>query len=140
MEIAVQEARLFLRTDTNIPTDCDVEVSLTNFFDIKPNLNEEKFDFVYDYTFLCALDPSIRTNWAAQMSNIIKPKGELLTLIYPIRSTEGGPPFSVSLELYKELLIPHGFECKRLEMLPPELCHAGREGLSGIGRWIKSEN
>ena len=100
VEIAVEAAREYLKTEANIPQDCEVEVSLTNFFDIKPEKVDDMYDFVYDYTFLCALDPSIRKDWAAQMSNIIKPNGELLTLIFPIRDTEGGPPYSVSLELF----------------------------------------
>lgn len=112
-------------------------MKLLNFFDIKPESIEEKFDFVYDYTFLCALDPSIRVDWAKQMSEIIKPNGLLVTLIYPILEKEGGPPFKVSLELIKSLLEPVGFEQLELAMLPPELCHPGREQTSGIGRWKK---
>ena len=39
----------------------------TDFFHL--NVKEGKwaggFDFVYDYTFLCALQPEMRDNWAA---------------------------------------------------------------------------
>ncbi len=122
-------------TEQNIPGTNRVEVKLMNFFDIKPENDDEKFDFVYDYTFLCALDPSVRVDWAAQMASIIKPGGELFTLIFPITTKVGGPPFAVTLDLYSSLLLPVGFDCLHLEMLPPELCHRGREGMSGIGRW-----
>ena len=105
-----------------------------NFFDLSAD-ESEKFDFVYDYTFLCALDPTIREYWAQKMSDIIRVGGELLTLIYPIDEHEGGPPFKVSLELVRDLLLPVGFEQMELRMLPDELCHPGREGRSGIGRW-----
>lgn len=124
------------------------EFDVTSFFDLNlsaPNL----FDFVYDYTFLCALDPSIRTDWATKMSQIIKSGGELLTLIFPIIDDESytsGPPFKVTLETYSDLLIPAGFECLELRDLPPELSHEGRDGQSkrnsnsfagssAVGRW-----
>lgn len=54
---------------------------------------------------------------------------------------EGGPPYKVSLESVKSLLEAEGFICQKLELLPPELCHKGRDGsgnwnaASGIGHW-----
>jgi SAM-dependent methyltransferase len=113
-----------------------------SFFEVDATDPNYKFDFIYDYTFLCALDPSVRNYWAEQMARLVKPGGVLLTLIYPIRPPDDkGPPFSVSLELLRELLQPVGFECLELDMLPAQLCHEGRDGseegrgTSGIGRW-----
>lgn len=116
-----------------------------DFFDLD---ELEKFDFIYDYTFLCALDPSIRTDWAEKMAKLTAPGGILMTLIYPIISVrEGGPPFKVNLALLEELLLPVGFKKLELQLLPPELCHPGRGdggsdgpvdgAVSGIGRWEK---
>lgn len=129
---------------------------LVNFFDVVPSTDAEKFDFIYDYTFLCALGPSIRQDWARKMSELMKPGGELLTLIFPINADREGtihPPFPVTLELLKGLLEPVGFECLELRLLPKELCHPGRDGTeenaitgmngekiigkSGVGRWRK---
>jgi methyl halide transferase len=116
----------------------------TSFFDMDGKDPENQFDFIYDYTFLCALDPSIRLDWSHKMAELVKPGGELLTLIFPIlQDKKGGPPFEVSLSLVKDLLEPVGFECLELEMLPPELCHENRDGsgpntpASGVGRWRK---
>ena len=114
-----------------------------NFFDLD---ELEKWDFIYDYTFLCALDPSIRTQWASKMAALVKPGGMLLTIIFPITKKDGGPPFEMSLEIVQSLLVPVGFEKVELGLLPPELCHQGRgdgkEGpfnaISGIGRWIRT--
>jgi len=47
----------------------------------------------------------------------------------------GGPPFAMTIDLVSELLVPIGFKASKLEMLPDELCHAGREGKSAIGVW-----
>jgi methyl halide transferase len=119
-------------------------------------------DLVYDYTFLCAIPPVMRGQWAAKMASLVKPGGELLTLIFPIcdkvrrsqgkdkvrlpgraekcstldpawAAQEGGPPYRMSMELVKSLLEPVGFESFFLEDLPPELSHPGREGKGNWG-------
>lgn len=74
------------------------------------------------------------------MADIVNIGGELLTLIYPIIEKEGGPPFAVSIDAVRDLLVPVGFEPFQLEYLPLELCHEGRNGENGsprsaIGRW-----
>lgn len=137
---------------------------LQNFFDLPV---EDKYDFVYDYTFLCALDPSIREDWAKKMAGLVKPNGLLMTVIFPIWQLppqfevdkqgdlgsmlpangprpDSGPPFKVSLEVVKQLLEPLGFECEELRMLTPEESHPGRDGggdglrpYSGVGMWRK---
>lgn len=127
----------------------NADFQTTSFFEVDVSDESNRFDFIYDFTFLCALDPSVRTDWAEQMAKLTKPNGELLTLIYPIRAPDSlGPPFQVSLELYKELLLPVGFECLELDLLPAELCHKGCDGTandptdtvhykanSGYGHW-----
>ncbi|KAF2925255.1 hypothetical protein DAI22_06g038550 [Oryza sativa Japonica Group] len=50
-----------------------------DFFKWKPS---EQFDLIFDYTFFCALDPSLRLAWAETVSGLLKPHGELITLIY----------------------------------------------------------
>ena len=149
VEKAVLDANVYLKSlpDNLRPPVGKGEVKVANFFDLPATKLEDKWNFIYDYTFLCALDPSIRTDWAKKMAELIHPGGELLTLIFPISETkEGGPPFRVSLEVVKNLLEPVGFRSFQLEILPSELCHPGRDGItkgdnfdasyfSGIGRW-----
>jgi hypothetical protein len=124
------------------PDRKNFELKVESFFDISVE-ESMKFDFIYDYTFLCALDPSIRNEWALKMAELIKQGGELFTLIYPIGEKEGGPPFQVSLDIVRNLLEPVGFQSIYLDYLPSELCHPGRDGngetklTSGIGRWIR---
>ena len=111
---------------------------------ISERLEEEnKFTFIYDYTFFCAITPDKREAWAHQMQALLVPgTGLLMTLIFPVCEKEGGPPYRVSLEGMKELLEPWGFLAETLEMLPPDLCHPGRDGTtgqwkaaSGVGLW-----
>ncbi|CAM9128467.1 unnamed protein product, partial [Ectocarpus fasciculatus] len=118
----------------NVPADKkppreSVVYSTTSFFDL-PEEADSKFQFVYDYTFFCALDPSVRQQWAEKMAAVVAPGGELCTIIFPIGEKEGGPPFRVSLDDYKSVLSPVGFECVQLELLPPHLCHKGRDGVT----------
>ena len=138
VEKAVNEANEYLKENNVNPAEGEVKVM--DFFSLEP---DEKFDFIYDYTFLCALDPTIRNLWAEQMAQLVKPGGELFCLIFPINEEkESGPPFKVNLELVKSLLDKE-FECKQLEMLDKALCHKDRDGsnpalgASGIGRFIK---
>jgi hypothetical protein len=80
------------------------------------------------------------------MSELVKVDGELLCLVYPIMEKEGGPPFAMSLDYVEQLCFPEfvpfsGFAyegplrslpwsnaARAIEMLPPELCHSGRDG------------
>ncbi|KAJ5108943.1 hypothetical protein N7456_005618 [Penicillium angulare] len=57
-----------------------------------------KFDMAYDYTFLCAIDPSQRRNWAKSMGQIIKPGGLLICLEFPLYKDPKlpGPPWGLN--------------------------------------------
>jgi protein-L-isoaspartate O-methyltransferase len=77
--------------------------STDDFFQIQPPAGG--FDLIYDYTFLCALDPAQRVQWAETMRRLIKPKtGELVTLIFPLGEYEGGPPHAMSKQLVSGLI------------------------------------
>jgi len=45
-----------------------------DFFKWNP---EDKFDLIFDYTFFCAIDPSMRKAWGQKMRDILNPDGEL---------------------------------------------------------------
>ena len=114
-----------------------------DFFKLGVEKEEDKFTFIYDYTFFCAISPEKREAWARQMQALLAPgTGVLMTLIFPVCEKEGGPPYRVSLQGMKDLLEPLGFEAETLEMLPPNSCHPGRDGTSGqwkaasgVGLW-----
>ena len=91
-----------------------------------------------DYTFLCALKPEMREAWAKQMRQLLAPGGELLTLIFPLKSFHpdptAGPPYLMSVDLVKGLLEPLGFISTELKPVPEDMSHSGRGGLEWIGR------
>ena len=84
-----------------------VTVECGDFFEMAGG---RKFDFIWDNTFLCALEPAAREDWAAQMRRLLADDGELLTCVFPIGPRDGGPPFAMSVELVRSLLEPAGFE------------------------------
>eukprot|EP00605_Chrysophyceae_sp_TOSAG23-4_P002365 GSChrysophyteH1.ASY1.ANO1.2613.1 assembled CDS len=122
-----------------------LEFKCMSFFDLESDVPEKLFDFIYDYTFLCALDPRVHGRWKEKMAELVKPNGELLCIVFPVMKKSGGPPFQMSLE-YVEDLLPWSSAARAIEMLPPELCHQGRDGqgddnsaASGIIRFRRVE-
>ncbi|KAK5107691.1 hypothetical protein LTR62_000885 [Meristemomyces frigidus] len=57
-----------------------------------------KFDLVYDYTFLCALLPESRKDWATRMAELVKPGGYLICLEFPLwkDNRSPGPPWGMT--------------------------------------------
>ena len=97
-----------------------------------------QYDLVYDCTFLCAIPPSRREEWATQMSKLIKPGGEIVSLVFPLGDYEGGPPFALSTKIVEDLLTPAGFEVVSLTEVPEEkLARTYPRGLRGeyLYRW-----
>jgi hypothetical protein len=124
-----------LRDEYGVPSD-QADVRTGNFFEFTP---ETQFDLVWDYTFLCAIEPEMRDQWAAKMHELISPAGELVTLIFPIRTLDAlpepdadGPPYPMHPELVSDLLQGR-FENIALD--PVETSHEGREGMEWLGRW-----
>eukprot|EP00761_Pharyngomonas_kirbyi_P004405 gb/GECH01004409.1/.p1 GENE.gb/GECH01004409.1/~~gb/GECH01004409.1/.p1 ORF type:complete len:217 (+),score=65.01 gb/GECH01004409.1/:1-651(+) len=128
--VAIKEAESL--RDSNGIKPSTAEFFSGDFFEYNP---EEKFDLIYDYTFLCALPPEMRESWASKMFELLKDNGELLTMIFPVVEKEGGPPYAMSPELVKELVEPTGF--KQKELYPCKNSVPEREGKEWVGRWIK---
>lgn len=120
---------------------CRAEVKVGDFFEVP---RERQFDLVFDATFLCAIDPKLRSSWAEQMAGIIAPGGQLATYIFPIRPPGeadpadgligGGPPFALSMRLVEGLLAGVGFACLGMEPVPEALL-ARRGGGEVLARW-----
>ena len=140
LEIAPTAIQRFekMRQERGVPQE-QARVASADFFSMDPALIGGTFDLVWDYTFLCAIDPSRRDEWAAQMERLVKPEGELVTLIFPVveprptRERPGeGPPYPMHPELVRELLARR-FEPTVLE--PVARSHPARQGREWLGRW-----
>ena len=53
--------------------------------------------------FFCAIDPSVRQDWANMHTRRLAPAGTVLTRIFPI-APGNGPPYAVDLLSYKSVL------------------------------------
>ncbi|TNE45078.1 MAG: methyltransferase domain-containing protein [Deltaproteobacteria bacterium] len=133
MDIAPTAVERFhaLREERGLTRE-QADIVNADFFTFSP---EQPFHLIYDYTFLCAIEPEMREKWASQMSRLLADDGELVTLIFPVREdTGGGPPYSMSTELVFGLL-EESFTNLLLD--PVEKSHPGREGKEYIARWKK---
>tara|TARA_B100001029_G_C15060067_1_gene457654 strand:- start:2430 stop:3041 length:612 start_codon:yes stop_codon:yes gene_type:complete len=59
-----------------------------------------KFDFVFEYTFFCAIDPLNRKKYRDLIYQILKNGGKFISLFFPILKPEeeSGPPYGVNLD------------------------------------------
>ncbi|CAJ1428876.1 unnamed protein product [Effrenium voratum] len=96
-------------------------------------------DVIWDCTFLCALDPSARTDWARKMGELLEPEGTLITCIFPICDKEGGPPFAMSVPLVKGLLEPAGFRAAELREDAARHTAGGMAAGTALGLWTKAK-
>ena len=76
--------------------------------------DDRTFDLIYDHTFLCALDPSLRPRWAKRMSQLLAPNGRLVCAEYPLGKppSSGGPPHGLERALYEQLFAKPGEEVR----------------------------
>jgi len=101
---ACEAAKTWLR-ESGDPAAAKVSVQCADFFALR-----DKYDFIWDCTFFCALDPSVRESWAAKHVELLEKGGALLTCIFPICDKVGGPPFAISVPLARSLLEPAGLQ------------------------------
>jgi hypothetical protein len=143
LDVAPTAARRFeaLRDARGVSAE-RARVEVGDFFTWEPG---ERFDLIWDYTFLCAIDPARRREWAARMWELLAPGGELVTLIFPIvdqadgadhREGEHGPPYRMHPELVGRLVAGRFDEVASWE---PAASHPGREGMERVARWSRRE-
>ena len=96
------------------------------------------FDFIFDYTFFCALPPHLRESWGQRTAELLKPNsGRLLTLIFPILpdAPMEGPPYPVSVDDYRKVLEPHGVFMIAGEPHENPLTVPSRQGKELVALW-----
>lgn len=76
---------------------------------------DEEFDLILEQTFFCALDPTIRQEYIAQMNRLLKDGGKLVGVLFGVVFPFNGPPFGGSKEEYEDLF-SDGFS--KIELAP----------------------
>ncbi|PKA61590.1 putative thiol methyltransferase 2 [Apostasia shenzhenica] len=119
--IAVNKAKEW---SSSLPNASYFTFLAEDFFTWSP---PELFDMIFDYTFFCAIHPTMRSAWAKKVGELLKQDGELISLMYLLNDQEGGPPYNNSVEDYVEVLTPVGF--KAISMVDNELAVKPRKVL-----------
>ena len=92
-----------------------VAVVQSDIFSLNPLLSG-RFDYVLEYTFYCAIEPQRRGDYAAVVSQLLRPGGRFVGLAFPIDARQGGPPFSVDPEEMISLLSARGLRLEHREI------------------------
>jgi SAM-dependent methyltransferase len=98
-----------------------------DFFDL-PESMAQIFDWIWEHTCFCAIDPMRRPDYVRAAHRALRPGGRLLAVFYldPGNKHPGeGPPFETSLAEIDHLFSPHF--ALEMEWLPRRT-YAGREG------------
>ena len=72
------------------------EYLLANLFDLPPEM-DGRFDWVFEHTCFCAIDPALRRQYVSTIVRLLKPGGRMLAIFFlnPDHD-EDGPPYRVS--------------------------------------------
>jgi methyl halide transferase len=76
---------------------------LGNFLEDVPS---QRFDWVFEHTLFCAIDPSRRDDYVRAVLQWLKPDGQFLAVHYLIPDTDG-PPFGTTRDELWKRFSPH---------------------------------
>ncbi len=123
--LAVEQLQNSLR---NYPT---VRILCEDFF-----AHQDQYDLILEQTSLCALPPSMREQYVQKMSELLKPEGKLVGVLFASEFDKAGPPFGGTTDEYLQLFSPY-FKSEILE-----LCHNSirpRQGNELFVKWVKKD-
>jgi SAM-dependent methyltransferase len=92
-----------LATERTAAAGLQAEFRLGNFLVDEPS---EPFDFVFEHTLFCAIEPTQRDAYVQALRRWLKPAGYFVAVHYMIRDTEG-PPYGCTQQELMERLAPH---------------------------------
>lgn len=103
-----------------------------DLFDL-PAAHQSAYDWVWEHTCFCAIEPELRDAYIAAVHLALKPEGELLAVFYrdPYDAEHqpgGGPPHGTALEELVERFEGSG-RFRIIESYVPTASYDGREGL-----------
>ncbi len=87
-----------LNLKRRVPSFPDHHLLHTDFFELK-----DRFDLIFEQTFFCALNPNLRSKYAENMSQLLKPSGHLVGLLFDATLNNDKPPFGGNKKEYKVL-------------------------------------
>jgi len=93
-------------------------------------VHDGKYDLIIEQTFFCAIDPSLRKEYAKKMRSLLSNKGKLCGVLFD-REFQGGPPFGGSSKEYQEL-----FE-KDFKITTLQKCDKSHPARAGKEVWVE---
>ena len=88
LDYAIESKENFLNRVPDFPEE---QFIVGDFFDL-----EGSFDLILEQTFFCALDPSLRRDYAQQMYDLLNPGGRLAGVLFEDKLYSEHPPFGGS--------------------------------------------
>ncbi|MFU1856727.1 methyltransferase domain-containing protein [Sphingobacterium sp. NGMCC 1.201703] len=82
----------------NFGEAAQVRVICQDFFE-----HGEKYDYILEQTFFCALDPSLRKKYSNKIAELLHPNGILAGLLFNREFDSEGPPFGGKKSGYQQL-------------------------------------
>jgi SAM-dependent methyltransferase len=116
------------------------QIHSADFFSLSPERLGGRFDFVWDYTFYCAIEPHERAKWKEQMLSLLAPGGTLAMLLFPVLAgapADEGPPYPLDPQEVTDRLHP---EMTRVALMRPHSSHPGRQGKEVLAVFQRASN
>ena len=106
------------------PSSGKLEYMLLNFLDPSNALPSNRFDYLFEHTCFCAIEPDQRLAYVEAARRILKPEGHILGIFFTDLESSDGPPYSSPHDEIQELFSPR-FEI--LRHWKPKRVYSGRE-------------
>ncbi|HEX2912960.1 MAG TPA: methyltransferase domain-containing protein [Chloroflexia bacterium] len=113
------------------PLRGSIQFAVADFFQL-PEKYHGKFDYAAEHTLFCAIEPSLRPQYARVMHQVLKPGGLLLAIFWA-HHRAGGPPYSTTPAEIQELFTPY-FEIEHLELAARSHLRRANEEFFGVLR------
>jgi thiopurine S-methyltransferase len=126
LDFAETSKEFFLQRYPEFPTS---QFIVGDFFAL-----QNKYDFILEQTFFCALLPQQRNNYLIKMKELLQPTGKLVGLLFDAALNSDHPPFGGAKKDY-ETLFKNYFS--NVSMLPCENSIPPRQGKE---LWIEISN
>ncbi len=100
-ETALSRARAY-----KDPERGSVNYQLADVLDTKSGIGDGSFDYVFEHTCFCAIDPGRRKDYVKAVQRLLKPGGHFLAILFTNLDDPGGPPFRTSYAEVERLFSP----------------------------------